>query len=308
MKKTEFSTPLIQSAAVLGGVLVLFAIVASSSSSGSDGGILGVIFGIGNLILFGIGMVIALLLSIAILIAIFLAAVAMVDSELASQMYSDLKKNFAQSVMSLNRQCSEDNSSEIGVTQEEYDRMKQEIEQLQGEKLVLQKNIKDITEENALLKGDVANINSENQIINKRIEELSLEVETLQSSEKEIMGLVDNLTKKIQAGTDQDLKNQIKMLEQPLADTQSEIESLVKRLSALESSLKPIPTAGIFTYIETKEDQSLFIQKVEEALGLEMTYAQIDDHLSQNLPIELDKIIKDHPSLTKKFIRNLRKE
>jgi len=308
MKKTEFSTPLIQSAAVLGGVLVLFAIVASSSSSGSDGGILGVIFGIGNLILFGIGMVIALLLSIAILIAIFLAAVAMVDSELASQMYSDLKKNFAQSVMLLNRQCSEDNSSEIGVTQEEYDRMKQEIEQLQGEKLVLQKNIKDITEENALLKGDVANINSENQIINKRIEELSLEVETLQSSEKEIMGLVDNLTKKIQAGTDQDLKNQIKMLEQPLADTQSEIESLVKRLSALESSLKPIPTAGIFTYIETKEDQSLFIQKVEEALGLEMTYAQIDDHLSQNLPIELDKIIKDHPSLTKKFIRNLRKE
>ena len=298
MKKTEFSTPLIQSAAVLGGVLVLFAIVASSSSSGSDGGILGVIFGIGNLILFGIGMVIALLLSIAILIAIFLAAVAMVDSELASQMYSDLKKNFAQSVMLLNRQCCEDNSSEIGVTQEEYDRMKQEIEQLQGEKLVLQKNIKDITEENELLKGDVANINSENQIINKRIEELSLEVETLQSSEKEIMGLVDNLTKKIQAGTDQDLKNQIKMLEQPL----------VKRLSALESSLKPIPTSGIFTYIETKEDQALFIQKVEEALELEMTYAQIDDHLSQNLPIELDKIIKDHPSLTKKFIRNLRKD
>ena len=298
MKKTEFSTPLIQSAAVLGGVLVLFAIVASSSSSGSDGGILGVIFGIGNLILFGIGMVIALLLSIAILIAIFLAAVAMVDTELASQMYSDLKKNFAQSVMLLNRQCCEDNSSEIGVTQEEYDRMKQEIEQLQGEKLVLQKNIKDITEENELLKGDVANINSENQIINKRIEELSLEVETLQSSEKEIMGLVDNLTKKIQAGTDQDLKNQIKMLEQPL----------VKRLSALESSLKPIPTSGIFTYIETKEDQALFIQKVEEALELEMTYAQIDDHLSQNLPIELDKIIKDHPSLTKKFIRNLRKD
>jgi DNA repair exonuclease SbcCD ATPase subunit len=293
---------------VLGGVLVLFAIVASSSSSGSDGGILGVIFGIGNLILFGIGMVIALLLSIAILIAIFLAAVAMVDSELAAQMYSDLKKNFAQSVMLLNKQCCEDNSSDIGVTQEEYDRMKQEIEQLQGEKLVLQKNIKDITEENALLKGDVANINSENQIINKRIEELSLEVETLQSSEKEILGLVDNLTKKIQAGTDQDLKNQIKMLEQPLADTQSEIESLVKRLSALESSLKPIPTSGIFTYIETKEDQSLFIQKVEEALALEMTYAQIDDHLSQNLPIELDKIIKDHPSLTKQFIRNLRKD
>lgn len=92
MKKTEFRTPLIQSAAVLGGVLVLFAIVASSSASSTGGGIMAIFYGIGNLILYCIGMGLAVLLSIAILIAIFLAAVAMVNPELASQMYSDLKK------------------------------------------------------------------------------------------------------------------------------------------------------------------------------------------------------------------------
>ncbi len=40
MKKSEFKTPLIQSALVLGGVLVLFAILASSGADDSGGGFL----------------------------------------------------------------------------------------------------------------------------------------------------------------------------------------------------------------------------------------------------------------------------
>jgi len=115
MKKSEFKTPLIQSALVLGGVLVLFAIIASSGANGSGGGFLAIIFGIGNLILFFIGMAIALLFSIAVLIAIFLGAVAMVDKEQASKMYSDLKKNFALIVTSLNRQYFDNNLSLIHI-------------------------------------------------------------------------------------------------------------------------------------------------------------------------------------------------
>lgn len=92
MKKTEFRTPLIQSAAVLVGVIILFAIVSSSGASSAGGGVLAIIFGLGNFILFLIGMGIALVISIAILIAIFLGAVAMVDKEQASLMYSGLKK------------------------------------------------------------------------------------------------------------------------------------------------------------------------------------------------------------------------
>lgn len=308
MKKTEFSTPLIQSAAVLGAVLVLFGIVASSGSGGSEGGILSVIFGIGNLILFGIGMVIALLLSIAILIAIFLAAVAMVDTELASGMYSDLKKNFALNAILLTKQCSDNNSLTNGITNEECDQMRQEIERLQDDNLVLQNNINGITEDNALLQGNVEKLGSENLVVNGKIEELSVEVENLQASEKEIKDLIEAMAEKIQAGPDQDLKDQVKMLEQPLAATQSEIATLIKRLNSLESSLKQVPTSGIFTYIETEEDQSLFIQKIEEALAQEMTYAQIDVYLTENLSADLDKIIKDHPALTKKYIRNLRKD
>jgi DNA repair exonuclease SbcCD ATPase subunit len=307
MKKSEFKTPLIQSALVLGGVLVLFAIVASSSANGG-GGFLAIIFGIGNLILFFIGMGIALLFSIAVLIAIFLAAVAMVDSEQASTMYSDLKKNFALIVMSLNRQYFENSLSATGITTEEYDRMKQEIAQLQEKNSTLQGHINGLTGDNTLLQNIVDNLQGENSGLKEKIEELSVAVENLQDSEVEIKNLVDKLTGKIQAGADPELKNQIQSLEQLHADTHIKIEVMMERLKGLESTLKPVPVSGIFSYIEKEEEQSLFIQKVEAALSQERTYAQIDEYLTANLPPELDKIIKDHPALTKNYIRSLRKE
>jgi DNA repair exonuclease SbcCD ATPase subunit len=308
MKKNEFRTPLIQSAAVLGGVLILFAIVASSEASSAGGGILAIIFGIGNLILFFIGMGIALLFSITLLIAIFLAAVAMVDSEQASKMYSDLKKNFTLIALSLNKQYCENITSDTFISKEEYDRMKQEIVELQERNSILQGNIKGLTGDNVLLQGTVDKLRGENSGLKEKIEDLSLAVENLQSSEIEIKNLVEKLTEKIQAGADLELKNQIKRLEQLHDDTHTKIEVLMGRLKTLESNIKPTQLSGIFAYIGKAEEQSLFIQKVQEALSQDMTYAQIDDYLIDNLPPELLKTIKDHPVLTKNYIRSLRTE
>ncbi len=143
---------------------------------------------------------IALLFSIAVLIAIFLAAVAMVDKELASQMYSDLKKNFALIVTTLNRQYFDNNSLEPGVTMEEYNRMKREIGQLQEKNSTLQKHINGLTGDNTLLQNIVDNLQGENSGLKEKIEELSMAVENLQDSEVEIKNLVDKLTEKIQSG------------------------------------------------------------------------------------------------------------
>lgn len=96
MNKNDFKGPLMQSAAVIAGVVILIAFVAGSGDGHSGGGGFGAMLaGIGNLLLYIIGLGIALALSIGILIAIFLAAVAMVDSAQASQMYSDLKKKIS---------------------------------------------------------------------------------------------------------------------------------------------------------------------------------------------------------------------
>ena len=191
---------------------------------------------------------------------------------------------------------------------EEYDRMKLEIAQLHDKNLILQKDISELLDGKTLLQKNVANITGENAALKEKIEEMGIAIEYLQSSEKEIKGLVEKLTLKIQAGVDPELKDQINKLEKLYGQSQIEIENLVERLNTLESGMKQAPVSGIFTYIENEEDQALFIEKVEEALTQEMTYAQIDEHLSKNLPLELDKIVKDHPALTKNYIRNLRRD
>lgn len=186
--------------------------------------------------------------------------------------------------------------------------MKQEIVDLQNLHIILQEDIKVLTADNTLVRGNIDTLHKENSELNEKIDALHMSVTHLQNSEKEIKSLVDKLTDKIHTGGDLLLKNQFKKLKELHADTHINIEVLSERLKTLESSLKLAPVSGIFTYIEKQEEQSLFIEKVQEALVQEMTYAQIDDYLTNTLPVELDKIIKDHPALTRNYIRNIRRE
>lgn len=151
MNNNKFRTPLLQSAAVLGGVIVLALIAASSGSGNEGGGFFSLMAGIGNTILFIIGLAVGLSLCIALLVGIFLAAVGMVSPEQASQMYFQLKKNFAQSLIawSTNKQGGSDN----WVSAEEYSRMKQEIIDLQNTNKSLTQRIKEL-EDNDLKMGE----------------------------------------------------------------------------------------------------------------------------------------------------------
>lgn len=310
MKNSEFRGPLFQSAAVLAGVIILAMIAASSGAGSAGGGILAVIVGIGKTILFVIGLAVGLGVSIALLIAIFLAAVAMVSPEQASQMYSDLKKNFAKSILTCQTpwSCCDTPGSERPIDAEEYIRMKQEITDLQARNTNLTGKIKELKEDTALLKGNVEAIKADNEALKAKIEDLSQTVKDLSDAENAIKELVADLTTKIQAGADQEMIVQIGNLERLQTQTREELEGFIERLNSLEPGQKQAPSSGIFSYIEKDKYQALFIQKVEEALGRELTYAQIDEYLSTQLPADLVKIIKDHPSLTKNYIRSLRRE
>ncbi len=186
--------------------------------------------------------------------------------------------------------------------------MKQDLAQLHEKNTALLDNIQGLTANNIQLQGSIENLSGENVALREKFEDLSVAVQELQSSEKEIKDLVQKLTLKIQDGGDQELKDQIAKLEQLYTETQIEIKTLLDRIKTLESGNQQAPTSGIFTYIEKEQDQTLFIQAIEEALNKEMTYAQIDEFLSASLPKDLDKIIKDHPALTKNYIRDLRKD
>jgi len=315
MQNNKFKSPLLQSAAVIAAVVVLILTVGSSGSSSAGGGIVALFAGIGNTILFAIGMGIALTLSIAILIGIFLAAVAMVDKNEATKMYEGLKKNFAALLLALSCSSCNDNNATNGITEEEYEAMKEELAQVQGKNSQLQQKLETIVSDNTVLQASVSSLGTDNTALKLKIENLSTTVQELQESETKINELVAELSKKVDEGNDQQLKEQISQLGQLQADTKKEIEAIGARLAEVESNSKEeasaevaSTTAGIFSYIESEADQALFTEKIEEAIILEMTYAQIDEHLTESLPAELDKIIKDHPSLTKDYIRSARRD
>ena len=309
MKNNEFKAPLTQSAAIIGGVILLFLIVASSGAGGSGGGILAAFTGIGKTILFFIGMGISLAVCIAIMIGIFLGAVAMTSPEQAAQMYADLKKNFAVSVASLSscKSCADDSAAKSQL-EEEYNQMKQEITLLQQSNATLLGKLDTLRNDKESLKNSVNDVQKENSELKGRLEELNLTVENLQQSEKSINELIAKLTEKVNQGSDQELKDQLSNLEKMQSAAKEEIEAILERLNNLENGLKQSPTSGIFSYIEDENYQNMFVDKVTEAISQGLTYAQIDEFLTKTLPADLDKIVKDHPALTKNYIRNLRRD
>lgn len=265
--------------------------------------------GIGNLVLFLIGLAIALPFSIAVIIAIFLGAVALYSRETSAQMYSELKKNFSENIVTLKDKwsCSADGSNQTCST-EEASQIKQGIVQLEENSVVLQEKIQVLKNDNSTLTENLAGLTEQNFALKGQLDEFGHAVNKLQSSKNELHELVSALSIKIDDDRKADLKDQVSKLGLLQSESNKNLEAVAARIESLETNIKQSPTAGIFSYIESDADQTVFIAKIEEAVSQEMTYAQIDDYLTENLNPELDKIIKDHPSLTKTYIRNLKRE
>ncbi len=95
-----------------------------------------------------------------------------------------------------------------------------------------------------------------------------------------------------------------------LSDEVNELSTLVEELKTLAEEQANAPQEdldkGIFSYMDREDCKKAFISKVEEALSQDMTYAQMDTFFKDNLEADLYQILKDHPSLTKDFIRSKR--
>ena len=311
MENNEFRKPLIKSAFIIIAVFLLFALISSSDGNSSGSGILAIFSGIGNLILFVIGLTFSLGFSIAVLIAIFLGAVGMESPSTASQMYVDLKKNFALNVKNLSEcfSCCE-TSSNCGISEEEYNQMKDEIGLLSETNIDLHKKIGALTDDNSTLDTSVNAIRTENDALKDKLTLLSQDVENLMTSDQKVNEIVSTLTAKFDSVPTDELKVQISKLEELQSETSSKIDKLTAQLDEFTSTPEQTTPApdGIFSYIEDKEDKTLFIMSVEDAVSKGMTYAQIDEFLTENLSTELDATIKGHPSLTKKYIRSVRND
>ncbi|MBW1635350.1 MAG: hypothetical protein JRJ68_03645 [Deltaproteobacteria bacterium] len=309
MEKSEFRKPLIQSAAIVTAIFILFALISASSTGGVGAGIMALFSGIGNLILFFIGLAIALPFSIAVVIGIFLGAVALYSKETSVQMYSDLKKNFSENIITLKDKwsCCE-RSSNSAISEGGTKQLQQEMVLLEGANTAFNKKIQNLEQENSNLKSNLAVLGKTNSSLKQQLGELGQTVDNLENSTQVLQDITSSLDSRIEAGFQTDLHKNISDLQLKLKESEAAVSAVSERLGALEKAGRQSPAAGIFSYIESQDDQNIFAATAEEAVSQELTYAQIDAYFTEHLGHELDKIAKDHPSLTKTYIRNLKRE
>ena len=306
MKNNEFRTPLLQSGAILLAIIIIISMVPSGDGVGVGTMIAGLFSGIFKLLIFLIGLTLAVGVAIAVLIGVFLAAIALQSPEKAGEIWKTTKsrlEGLIQESVSCsceeNKECTVEEVAtvDIGITQEEYDQMKSTISSLQSA--------------NSQLQAEVSTLNGKNAKLQEDITSLTTMVDELKESETKINELIAELSTKVEQDQSAELKEQIKQLEEMATKTNQSIADIAVRLEALEeittSPADGDQTAGIFSYIEGDDDRALFTAKVQEGVSKELTYAQFDEFLTQELSAELDKVIKDHPSLTKDYIRSMRK-
>lgn len=178
---------------------------------------------------------------------------------------------------------------------------------MKNENSSLQAELKRISSKNELLETKTNSLSEDNAILKKQFEELNQIVDNLQNSEDELKTSIQALNDKVNDSSDDALDGIISKMEELRSQTRAEIDSILEKMASIETNLKQSPKYGIFSYIE-EDHQPIFIRAVDEAVAQEKTFAKINDFLSNNLPPELDKIIKDHPSLTKTYIKNFKKD
>lgn len=188
--------------------------------------------------------------------------------------------------------------------------MKRDIDSLREQNIKLAEEIALLTADKVSLESDSQVLKTENQFLLEKVKVLEEGCNSLRESELEIRAQLDSLSNRLAPAEDLDkIQVRLDQLASAHKETQVQIEQILSTITEpADDSTKdtPLPDFGIFTYFEKKEDAVLFIEHVEKAIRQQLTYAQIDDFLTKELPSEVDSILKDHPSLTKQYIREIR--
>ncbi|MFV0437983.1 MAG: hypothetical protein ACK5PS_11425 [Desulfopila sp.] len=307
MKNSEFRTPLLQSCILLVALIFIISLIPAGNGSVAGATIGSGISGIFKFFLFLIALALGIGVSIVVMIGIFIAAISLHSPDKAGEIYRQTKLRFAALLQnavtcSAAAKTPAENMApatpvDTGISQEEYDQMKSKISSLQ--------NV------NNQLQSDVSALNSKNTKLQDDLHSLATMVDELKESETKIRELIGELSAKVKEEPDSELQGQIGKLEEMVKKTNQSITDLAGRLDALEDAATAPSSGdqngGIFTYITNEEQRELFVTKVQEGVTNDLTYAQFDEFLGDALPEELAKIIKDHPSLTKDYIRSMRK-
>lgn len=338
MSKNFLRAPLIKSAALLIVLTLIIYLTATTQDGGVFSSLGAIIYGIFKAIQLGIGLVLALLLCIAILIGIFLGGVAMVSTDSATKMYYQLLEMLSEKVGFIKLPIKKEKSQAEGVS---LDALKASLQdEMAGHVESSVENVQRTIDEGMQdLQARVEQIETDDSfsVISDRLqgqeEKLSAIEEAVGSGTGEIQKLQEQLTALSQQLQDiqseagkADPTDKIATLEKSSDELKSLCSSLAEDVKSLQDELGALKTASqeeeqeaaseesedegehrLFTYIEDQEEKEKISQLVTEGLNNDMTYAQIMEQLSEQTSEATATALDEHPSLTKDYIRHVKK-
>lgn len=340
MKNNALQKPLVQSALVLLAAIVLIGFVAGSGAESFFGGIVSIFKGVLYTILFAFALIVAVVFSTLVLFALYIASVALYSPQLARENAITLRQRLYNLYLSwtscyrFSPQYDEKQKSQTPPVQsaERVQPAFSQNESTSATEEVVQSVRQEFADEIAGIKNSMTQLNNTNDSFNASLTELqtsmaeisfddlSKRTEELEQNQKDLQQQLSDCSNKITELTEFTTKDkrssqqQGKQLDAVVAD----LESLKSQVEVLTSTIEQLKSTSasqhseidldhrIFSYLEQQKDKIQFAQLIAEAVQQNMTYAEIDDFLSGSLPEEIDAIIKEHPSLTKEYIRELK--
>ena len=337
MNRPELQKPLLQSALVLLAVFILIGFVAGSNAESFLGGIASIFKGIFLTILFAIGLIIALIFSIVVLFAIFLGAIAIYSPDTSRDMYYALRNRTTEllspwwsrlpasdRVMKKTARQPKTDAAETFTRKEirtsEPSNEPDTLELLNKTRAELSNEINGISKDISYLSKENQNLSNTVSQLKETVNEIPLDQVTsitarLEDKQEELAASLSGCLQKLHQ-ISSSLENSDETIQQQgdqLKDAHEKIGLLSAEIAELRTTSVPSGEQEkeghrIFSYLENDNDKRQFADLIGEAVEKDMTYTEIDDFLSQSLPENLDTIIKEHPVLTKEYIRERRQK
>ena len=338
MSNNLLRAPLIKSAVLL-AVFTLIIYLTVTSHEGSVWSSLGTIFfAVFKAAQLGVGLILALILCLAVLIGIFLGCVAMVSTDSATKMYNQLRRILLEKLDFVKTFLKKEEDQNAGMSFDELrgtlkDEMAGHVESslhnirkpieesLQGlqtriEKIELDDSytvISDRLQVQEVKLGVVEDAEGKGkddiQKLGVQFEEITQQVQKM-SPDEGMAALTERITSL------ESKKNEVESLCTSLAQKVESLQEEVDELKTMrpgdeqEAAEQDVDDEGehrLFSYIENSQDKEKITQLVAEGIKNEMTYAQIMDQLTGETDEATAEAITAHPSLTKDYIRYIKK-
>ena len=338
MKNLELRSALIKSVILIG--LCIFLVYAFAVAD--SGGITGTIGSLFSGAIFIAGLALALIVSVIVMFGIYFGIIYMYDKDVCRKTYDEfkdkvggLKSNYSESMGLVC--CSGSETEPPGpLVNEDFSLLRDNQDTLNAQFTALTGSVESIEKMCNGLSASVKGIAEELEKLGTRAATVEEELEnrapvsSLEESSQKLTADIASLEKSFQPMNDKLAEIEKTLSEMGSSDedtgdaVQEKIDNAVSGLQAdlktLQESVANISQAPlqqesegdaphrILSYFTDKKDEKKFIALVEEAVAKEMTYAQAGDLLNESLSAEAAKVIAEHPSLTKDYIKVCRQK